>query len=160
MRAYQVFAAMDPELAERLLSVLGEKAPGVTASAIAVAAASMNARPQYLRKQPFERRAAAVRRGLARVKANDMAEEILAVYFLECRKEILEEWLGILGLEHEEGVLKEDAPPSPASADLRAAVDKFRSAGDDPDRELLLQAFAAQSSIDWPDLDALLTPSS
>ena len=26
----------------------------------------------------------------------------------------------------------------------------------DPDRELLLRAFAAQSAIDWPALDALL----
>ncbi|NNL65721.1 MAG: hypothetical protein HKP30_05725 [Myxococcales bacterium] len=158
MRAYQVFAAMAPELAERLLETLSDKAPGITAQAIAVAAATMNARPQYMRKQPFAKRAAAVRRGLARVKSNDMAEEVLAVYFLECRKELLEEWLGILGLEHEDGILKDDEPPKPSEADLKAAVDKFRSGGDDADRELLLQAFAAQVSIDWPELDALVAP--
>lgn len=158
MRAYQVFATMDSKLAESLLETLSTKAPGITAQAIAVAAATMNARPQYMRKQPFEKRAAAVRRGLARVKSNDMAEEVLAVYFLECRKELLEEWLGILGLEHEDGVLKEEDPQEPSAADLKAAVDKFRSAGDDADRELLLQAFAAQVSIDWPELEALVAP--
>jgi hypothetical protein len=156
MRAYQVFAGMDPEHAERFLGALAEKAPATTAQALAVAAAFMNARPQYLRKQPFPKRAAAIRRALSRVKANDMAEELLAVYFLECRLELLSEWLGLVGLEHEDGVLQEESPPSPSADDLKAAVDKFRSASDDPDRALLMRAFAAQTSVEWPELDALL----
>jgi len=156
MRAYQVFAAMDPKHAEGVLAALGEKAPGVTAQAVAVAAATMNARPQYLRRQPFEKRAAAVRRALARVKANDMAEEVLAVYFLECRKELLEEWLGLVGLEHEDGVLQDDTPEAPPAEALEGAVARFRTAADDPDRSLLLRAFASQTSIDWPALDALV----
>jgi len=158
MRAYQVFAAMEPAHAEAVLATLAEKAPAATAQAVAIAAATMNARPQYLRKQPPSKRAAAVRRALARVKANDMAEEMLAVYFLECRKELLAEWLGLVGLEHEDGILQDDTPAAPSAADLKAAVDKFRSADDDADRLLLLRAFAAQTSIDWPDLDVLIAP--
>jgi hypothetical protein len=158
MRAHQVFAALEPEHAEAVLATLAEKAPAASAQALAVAAAFMNARPQYLRKQPFPKRAAAVRRALSRVKANDMAEEMLALYFLECRKELLLEWLGIVGLEHEDGILQDDAPPAPDPAELKAAVEKFRSADDDPDRGLLLRAFAAQTSIDWGDLDALIAP--
>jgi len=156
MRAFQVFAAMDPKHAEGILATLADKAPAATAQALAVAAATMNARPQYLRKQPFEKRAAAIRRGLARVKANDMAEEMLAVYFLECRKPLLEEWLGIVRLEHEDGILQDDAPEAPSAEDLKAAVDKFRAVDDDADRLLLLRAFAAQTSIDWAELDALV----
>ena len=41
-------------------------------------------------------------------------------------------------------------------AKLTKATKAFRTKDDDADRELLLAAFAAQSSIDWPDLDALL----
>jgi hypothetical protein len=156
MRAYQVFAGMEPEQAERLLRTLAEKAPAMGAQALAVAAATMSARPQYLRKQPLEKQAAVVRRALSRVRANDMAEELLAVYFLDCRKELLLEWLSVVGLAHEDGVLKDDAPAAPPEAELRAAVAKFRAAGDDADRELLLRAFAAQASIEWPALDALL----
>jgi len=157
MRAYQVFAAMAPEQAETLLRGVAGKSPAVGAQAVAVAAASMNARPVYLRKQPFAKRAAAVRRALSRVGASDMAEELLAVYFLECRRGLLVEWLGAVGLEHEDGVLKADAPEPPADTDLEQAVARFRADDDDPDRELLLRAFAAQASIDWPHLDALLS---
>ncbi len=155
MRAFQVFAAMTPEHAETVLGAIAEQAPGVAAQAVAVAAAMMNARPVYVRKLSPAKRAAAVRRALARVRANDMAEELLAVYFLECRKELLAEWLGQVGLEHEDGVLKDDVPECPEPAALEKAVAEFRGAAEDPDRDLLLKAFAAQTSIDWPPLDTL-----
>ena len=62
-----------------------------------------------------------------------------------------------IGLEHEEGALKADAPACPADAALTKAVEKYRNAagaegepGDAWERELLLRAFAAQTAIDWP----------
>ncbi len=51
---------------------------------------------------------------------------------------------------------EDDAPSQPAQSELRGAVESFRSKEDDPDRDLLLQAFAAQAAIEWPALDALL----
>jgi hypothetical protein len=157
MRSFQVFAAMEPEEAERMLKVLSKEAPAMFRQAVDAAAISIKARPVFLRKQSFELRAKTIRRALARVSANLVADELLAIYFLECRKPLLLEWLDGLGLAHEEGTLKDDTPAEPAAADLAAAVEKFRAAGSgDPDRELLLRAFAAQSAIDWPALDALL----
>jgi hypothetical protein len=158
MRSYQVFASMTPEQATAMMRVLAEKVPGMFDQAVAAASAALKARPVYLQRQPFEKRADAVRRALARVAANDVASEILAVYFLECRKELLVEWLDLLGLEHDEGTLKADTPEPPGEARLREACATFRGAGDEADRELLLRAFAAQEAIDWPDLEALLAP--
>ena len=63
------------------------------------ASAAMNARPVYLQKQPFAKRAQAVRRAISRVAANPVAEEILAVYLLECRQELPVESLDTLPLE-------------------------------------------------------------
>ena len=156
MRSYQVFAAMSPERANGFLRKLKEKAPAMFAQAVAAASASMKARPIYLSRQPFEKRAQAVRRSLARVSANPVAEELLAAYFLDCRKELLVEWLDTLGIEHEDGTLRADAPPPPPDAELARAVKSFRDKDADPDRELLLRAFAAQSAIDWPGLEAQL----
>src|SRR5262245_52329002 len=155
MRSFQVFAAMPPEEAERMLRVLSKDAPAMFRQAVA-AAISIKARPVFLRNQPFELRAKTVRRALARVSANLVADELLAIYFLECRKPLLLEWLDLVGLAHDDGTLKEDTPAEPPAAELAAAVAKYRGAGDDPDRELLLRAFAAQSAIQWPALDALL----
>jgi hypothetical protein len=122
--------------------------------AVDAAAIAIKARPVYMRRQPFEKRAEAVRRALARVVANPVADELLAVYFLECRKELLVEWLDTVGLAHDEGTLEDDTPAEPEAKKLGAAIDAFLGKDEDPDRDLLLRAFAAQSAIEWPGLDA------
>jgi hypothetical protein len=156
MRSYQVFAWLPPQHAEQMLARLAEKAPAMFVQALAAASAALKARPVYLQRQPFPKRAQAVRRTLARVSTNAIADEVLAVYFLECRKELLIEWLDRVGVKHKDGTLEADAPPPPADPKLRAAVQEFRGTDDDPDRDLLLRAFAAQDAIEWPVLDALL----
>jgi hypothetical protein len=156
MRSFEVFARMSAEEAIGMMRRLSKQAPAMFREAVDAAAISIKARPVYMRRQPFEKRAAAVRRSLARVVANPVADELLAVYFLECRKPLLLEWLDLLGLEHEDGTLADDEPAQPPAAELAAAVAKYRAAGDEPDRELLLRAFAAQAAVEWPALDELL----
>jgi hypothetical protein len=156
MRSFQIFASLPPERASALLRTLSEKLPVVFAQALGAACIAMRSRPVYLQRQPFEKRAEAIRRALSRVAADPVAAEVLAAYFLECRKPLLVEWLDLVGLEHAEGVLASDAPPAPSDAALRGAVEKFLANDDDPDRPLLLRAFAAQEAIAWSTLDALL----
>lgn len=159
MRPYQIFAAMQPEQARGLFDLLHEKAPVAWLQALGLTAGAIKARPVFVQKQPPERRAELMRKALSRVASDPIAEEMLAVYFLECRNELLVDWLDRIGVEHDKGTLAGD-PAEPPAAKLREAVDGFRGAAADPadaaDRELLLRAFAAQSSIDWPGLDALL----
>ncbi len=156
MRSYQIFAAMPPDRAVAVMSGLSENAPQMFKQALLAASASMNARPAYLQRQPFEKQVGTVRRALSRVASNGVAEEILAVYFLESRKELLVEWLDLLGIKHEDGILEADSPVAPEKAELQKARSSFCGVDDDADRSLLLNAFAAQSAIDWPDLEALL----
>lgn len=158
MKPYQVFARMKQERAERLLDAILEESPAVYNQAVAAAAATMKARPQFMMKQPRNRRAKMVRQALSRVAASPIAEEVLASYFLEIRKDLLTEWLDALSLEHEEGVLQVDAPAPPSDADLDKALAAYRKGeGDEADdRELLLEAFAAQSAVNWPLLEERL----
>jgi hypothetical protein len=156
MRSYQVLGSLSPERAAEVMRTLKEAAPGMFAQALAAAATAFKARPVYFARQPLEKQAAAIRSALARVTANPVAEELLAVYFLECKKELLVEWLDSLEIKHEDGTLEEDSPPQPPKAKLAKAVKAFRKQDDGADRELLLAAFAAQSAIDWPDLEALV----
>jgi hypothetical protein len=156
MRPHEIFAAMSPEHAEKFFAGLAEKSPAMFAQSLHAAAAALKSRPQYLTKQPMAKRAAAVRRVMSRVSSAPVAEEMLAVYFLECREDLLVEWLDLVGLKHEKGALEEASPAEPAEAELDTHVKAFREKDEDPDRELLLQAFAAQASIDWPVLDGLL----
>jgi hypothetical protein len=156
VRAFHVFARMRPERAREVLSALREKAPGVYTQAVAAASAAMRARPRFLVAQPEDKRAELVRRTLSRVAAAELAEEVLAAYFLEVRRDLLVEWLDAVGVAHEEGTLKGADPPPPPKEKLEAALSAFLAGSDRADRELLLEAFAAQSAVDWPDLEAAL----
>ena len=156
MRPHEIFAAMPPEQTASFFAALAEECPAVFQQAVHAAAQAMKSRPQYLLRQPMEKRAAAVRRALARVASGPFAEEVLASYFLECRKKVLVAWLDQVGLKHEDGVLEDDSPECPPEKKLAQHVKAFLGKSKDPDRPLLLAAFAAQSAIDWPALDELL----
>jgi len=156
MKAYEVFARMAPEGATRLLVALQSQAPAVYTQAVAAASSVFKARPRFMMKQPQDKRAQMVRRALSRVAASPLAEEVLAAYFLEVRRPLLVEWLDRVGVEHEDGTLKSDVPPCPERPALEKAVASFRKDEDAGDRELLLQAFAAQSAVEWPALEELL----
>jgi hypothetical protein len=156
MKPHQVFARLSQERAFDLLSKVKEKLPGVYTQAVGAACVTLKARPQFLMKQSPEKRAQFVRRALSRFAASSIAEEVLAAYFLEVRRDLLTEWLDALGIEHENGVLKQDNPAEPPLETLEAAVATFRAGADPEDRQLLLEAFAAQTAVEWPALDAVL----
>ncbi len=156
MRSYQVFASMSRDHAISMMRALSKASPAMFRQAVDAAALAIKARPVYMRRQPFEKRAETVRRAMSRVAANPVADELLAVYFLECRKELLVEWLDLVGLAHEDGTLEDDEPAQPQEKALLEAADRYLAADDDADRELLLRAFAAQQVVEWPVLDARL----
>lgn len=156
MRSNEVFGRMSPEAACSFLEELREQAPGAAKVALTAASTAFKLRPQFLSRQPRERQAEWMRRALARRVMAVAAEEVLAEYFLEHESELLTELLDALGIEHEDGRLETDKPPCPERAELEKAVESFREGSGEERRELLLMAFAAQSAIDWPDLEALL----
>jgi hypothetical protein len=158
MRPNQIFAAMSQEKCGQIMEKIAKESPEAIKQTVAAAAIALKFRPQFLLKQPLEMRVSSVRRALSRTSANALAEELLAVYFLKCRLDLLREWLDLLGLEHEDGILKADVVTSPAEAELKEKVARFRGVDGDDDRELLLKAFAAQTAIEWPVLDALIEP--
>jgi hypothetical protein len=156
MRSHEVFARMTPVQAEAFLNELRREAPPVSQMALAAAAGAFKLRPAFLKRQPPAKQADWMRKALGRGTMASVAEEILAEYFLGHQKSLLVEWLDAIGLEHEEGVLKAGAPAAPDRTRLQEAVEKFAS-GEHPERRrLLLAAFAAQSAIDWPELEALI----
>ncbi|MEX2208735.1 MAG: hypothetical protein WEF50_21170 [Myxococcota bacterium] len=157
MRSNEIFSRMTPEAALAFLNEVHETAPAVEEIALSAAAGAFRLRPVFLRRQPRKRQAEWMRQALARTAMAAVAEEVLAEYFLEYHPDLLAELLDALGLEHEKGVLKSNAPECPKPAELAKLVAAFRTGKDPERRELLMRAFAAQSSIDWPDLEALLS---
>src|SRR5262245_61258697 len=159
MRSNEIFSRMSPEAALAFLEEVHREAPKVEEIALSAAASAFRLRPVFLRKQPRKRQSEWMRQALARTALAAVAEEALAEYFLEYHAGLLGERVARLGPEQQDGVLKRDgAPVCPDKAKLEQAVASFRKGDQRERRELLLRAFAAQSIVDWPELEALLEP--
>ena len=158
MRSNEVFAKMSAEDAAAWFEELRDELPAAAQIARGTASEAFKLRRQYLQRQPRAKQAEWVRRALARPGNASAAEEVLASYFLEVHEDLVKELLDLFEIEHEDGRLEEADPAQPAKQQLITALEKFRSGEEGGLRELLLCAFAAQSAIDWPDLEELLDP--
>ena len=156
MRSNEIFAAMSSEEALGFLDQMRAEAPEVARIALAAAAEAFRLRPEFLKRQPRPRQAEWMRRALGRTIGAPLAEEVLATYFLENERDLLVELLDALGVPHDEGRLSHGEPTCPEPKALDKAVQKFLGGDRRDKRRLLLHAFAAQSTIEWPDLEALV----
>lgn len=153
-----VFRTLEPEEVRALFDEMRKEVRPLYKQLEAVAAASLKLRPVFLGKQPVEKRYEMMRKAMAlRINA-ESAAELLATFFLERYSADVVELLDALGIEHEEGVLKDNAPAEPSADKMKKVVKKFIAGEKAVMRRVLLKAFAAQSAIDWPKLDALMFP--
>jgi hypothetical protein len=150
-----VYRSFTPEEAEAFFLEMREELRPLYAQAEQAASETLRVRPVFLRKQPFAKRAQMFRKALSLRVNRQTASEILAAFFLERYEAEVAELLDMLGLEHEDGVLQDQAPAEPEAALLEEVVGKFLGGESPLMRSLLLRAFAAQAAIDWPALNAL-----
>ena len=153
-----VFRSMSDEEVQHLVGEMRDHLRPLYKQLEGHAAATMRLRPVFLGKQPFEKRCQLIRKAFSLKMNAEPAGEILPAFFMERYPKDVVELLDALGVKHDEGVLKEDAPKAPTKAKLTKAVEAFRKGENPIMRNLLLKTFAAQSAIDWPELDAMLFP--
>ncbi|MBZ0268770.1 hypothetical protein K8I85_11480 [bacterium] len=151
-----VFRAMTEEEAQVFLQEMRDELRPVYRQLERAAAETLRLRPVFLGKQPWPKRSGMIRKAMALKVNADAAAEILAAFFMERYADDVAELLDALGVEHDEGVLKEMNPEQPAEDKLKKVVQEFPAGKNAAQRSLLLKAFAAQGAIDWPALDALV----
>ena len=155
-RPNDVFRTMTQDEAEAFLGEMRDELRPLYRQAERSAAETLRLRPVYLGRQPWAKRCGLIRKALAlRVNA-EPAAEILAAFFMERYAEDVAALLDLLGVEHDDGVLKEMSPAEPTKKKLKEVVAEFPTGDHAGPRALLLKAFAAQGAIDWPALDALV----
>lgn len=151
-----VFRTMTAEEAQAFLGEMRDELRPLYRQLERVSAETLRLRPVYLGKQPWPKRCDLIRKAMALKVNAEGAAEILAAFFMERYAKDVAELLDGLGIEHDEGVLKDMNPGQPAEDKLKKVVKEFPAGKNAAQRKLLLKAFAAQGAIDWPALDALV----
>jgi len=157
-RSNDVFRHLTEEETQALVGEMRDELRPLYKELERVAAGTLKLRPVFLGKQPFPKRCEMIRKAMSLKVNAEEAGDILAAFLMEKYQADVIELLDSLGVEHEEGGLKDTAPKQPTKKKLTAVVKDFPAGDKATMRGILLRAFAAQSAIDWPDLDAMLFP--
>lgn len=152
---HELIGFMSPKMANQILEETQTNNREVYRALVASMAQAQKMRPVFIGRQPKERRHKNFVQMLSRTGAEEHAGNLIRGWLFKEHKDVLTDFLGKLGIEHEEGMV-DDLPESISDDALNAAVDLLI---EKYDRELVavyLTAFNASNENRWGNLDALL----
>ena len=152
---HELIGFMSPKMANRILEDTQANNREVYRALVASMAQAQKMRPVFIGRQPKERRHKSFVQMLSRTGSEEHAGNLIRSWLFKEHKDVLTNFLGKLGIEHEEGMV-DDLPESISDDALNAAVELLI---EKYDRELVavyLTAFNASNENRWGNLDALL----
>ena len=152
---HELIGFMSPKMANRILEDTQANNREVYRALVASMAQAQKMRPVFIGRQPKERRHKSFVQMLSRSGSEEHAGNLIRGWLFKEHKDVLTDFLGKLGIEHEEGMV-DDLPESISDDALNAAVELLI---EKYDRELVavyLTAFNASNENRWGNLDALL----
>ena len=152
---HELIGFMSPKMANRILEDTQANNREVYRALVASMAQAQKMRPVFIGRQPKERRHKSFVQMLSRAGSEEHAGNLIRGWLFKEHKEVLTDFLGKLGIEHEEGMV-DDLPESISDDALNAAVELLI---EKYDRELVavyLTAFNASNENRWGNLDDLL----
>ena len=152
---HELIGFMSPKMANQILEETQANNREVYRALVASMAQAQKMRPVFIGRQPKERRHKNFVHMLSRTGAEEHAGNLIRAWLFKEHKDVLTDFLGKLGIEHEEGVV-DDLPESIGDAPLNEAVDLLL---EKYDRELVavyLTAFNASNENRWDNLDTML----
>jgi hypothetical protein len=119
-----IWSDMPDEMAAVLLADVRKENADMYRGALAASASALRMRPETLRQQPAPRQAATIRRVLTQVGRDDTGAHILIEWLTKRQRPMLIQFLDDLGIQHEEGEIKEgqSVGEQPEVERLRAAA--------------------------------------
>lgn len=153
-----IWGGMSDETAATLLGEVKRETPDLYREALATTAASFRMRKDTLGQQPLPRQAGAIRRALTQVTQQELGARLLIDWLGKTQQPMLSQFLETLGIEHEDGMVKDGVGPEPEPATLRAAIDGLEAAFPPDHVRVYLQAFAAITANEWEHLPDLIEP--
>ena len=152
---HELIGFMSPKMANQILEDTQANNREVYRALVAAMAEAQKMRPVFIGRQPKERRHKNFVQMLSRIGAEEYAGNLIRGWLFKEHKDVLTDFLGKLGIEHEEGMV-DDLPDSIDDAKLNEAVDLLLEKHDQELVAVYLTAFNASNENRWDNLDALL----
>ncbi len=152
---HELIGFMSPKMANRILEDTQANNREVYRALVASMAQAQKMRPVFIGRQPKERRHKSFVQMLSRTGSEEHAGNLIRGWLFKEHKNVLTDFLGRLGIEHEEGMV-DDLPESISDDALNAAVDLLIEKYEQELVAVYLTAFNASNENRWGNLDTLL----
>ncbi|MBC8242810.1 MAG: hypothetical protein H8E20_00320 [Verrucomicrobia bacterium] len=152
---HELIGFMSPKMANQILEDTQANNREVYRALVAAMAEAQKMRPVFIGRQPKERRHKNFVQMLSRAGSEEHAGNLIRGWLFKEHSDVLTDFLGKLGIEHEKGMVDE-LPDLIEDASLNEAVDLLIEKYDQELVAVYLTAFNASNEKRWENLDALL----
>lgn len=156
MKAYQIFQTIRPELGRHLFQDLRDNHRDVYKSVLSSLASKRRLRPVFIQRKPASKQIDWLVKTCGLKPVNDVAEHMLQVWLLRSQKDMLIQFLDILGVEHDDDGTVEDLPDELDDEKLKTAIDSLLADHPRENVALYLHVFQLQQPGGWDNLQELL----
>jgi hypothetical protein len=155
LTSHELFGFMSPGLADEILNFTRESDKPVYKGALNAIAQARHVRPVFLERQPRPQRQAAMIATLSRPGLDAVAGGLIRVWLLKKHKAMLVDFLNVLEIKNEEGVV-ENLPAGMDDAKLKTAVETLLAKYPPEAVAVYLNAFNDMNETSWANLKTIL----
>ena len=155
LTSHELFGFMSPGLADDILNFTHETDKPVYKAALNAIAQARHVRPVFLERQPRAQRQAAMIATLSRPGLDAVAGGLIRVWLLKKHRPMLVEFLNVLGIKNEDGVV-ENLPEGMDDAKLKSAVETLLAKYSSETVAVYLNAFNDMNETSWANLKTIL----
>ena len=156
LASYQLFQRVDPDTTDEILRYMRAEEREVYKTALATLASARKLRPAFVQKRPLDKQLAWIAQSLKLKTGDSVAEQLLQVWLLKAKKEMLVGFLDEAGIEHDGEGSVDDLPDEFEEGKLESAVEKILADNPADAVKLYLYLFQTQRPGGWDQLTKLL----
>jgi hypothetical protein len=157
MRSYEIIGSAAPELTNEILQYLLDHEKAVYRAVIQGIAGQRKLRPVFLERKPRTERHTWLRQALSRKPADELAAQVLQIWLLGSKAELICTFLDLLQIKHDGKGVVETLPSDPGKEKLAPAIDSLLTKYPGSTVAVYLHAFQNMDDAKWPSLAEVLT---
>jgi hypothetical protein len=156
MNCYEICGRVSPELMNSMLGFLLEQEKPVYKAMIQNLATRRKLRPIFIERKPKIERHIWIQQALSSKSSDDLAIQLLQIWLLGAYREMICEFLDLLGIKHDGKGVVDDLPPEPSREVLAETITTLLEKHQREVLAVYLHAFQAMDETGWSTLEEVL----
>jgi hypothetical protein len=156
MKCYEIFARLSPELTNEIFAHLIDHEKPVYKAMIQNIATRRKLRSVFIERKPRDERHVWLKQALSLKSADDIATQLLQIWLLGAHRQMICDFLDLLGIKHDGKGVVDDLPTEPRREALAETITKLLENRPPEVVAVYLHAFQAMGETGWSTLDEIL----